>query len=208
MANLGKGYTFGATESVTAAKLHSLVELGTVSGIVNADISALAAIEESKILPDGNRFVDLSGDQSINGEKEFIGDVIFSGTIDMSAATITGAVPAGCILLWSGAISAIPTGWALCDGNNGTPDLTDRFVIHADADSGGTNDVGDTGGAHTHDHSVPFDGWTTTSGCQDGKIMSLPVQDIGSSKRASADNTTGSADSRPKYYALAYIMKT
>ncbi|MBA7678649.1 hypothetical protein ES703_86927 [subsurface metagenome] len=35
------------------------------------------------------------------------------------------------IVLWSGAIVDIPAGWALCDGNNGTPDLRDCFVIGA-----------------------------------------------------------------------------
>ncbi len=35
------------------------------------------------------------------------------------------------IVLWSGAVVDIPAGWALCDGNNGTPDLRDRFVIGA-----------------------------------------------------------------------------
>ena len=64
-------------------------------------------------------------------------------------SNIEAALPSGVIVMWSGAISAIPTGWVICDGNNGTPNLTDRFVIHADADSGGTNDVGDTGGSNT-----------------------------------------------------------
>lgn len=35
------------------------------------------------------------------------------------------------IVLWSGAIVDIPAGWALCDGNNGTPDLRNAFVIGA-----------------------------------------------------------------------------
>jgi microcystin-dependent protein len=54
--------------------------------------------------------------------------------------------PSGGIIMWSGAIANIPSGWFICDGTNGTPDLTGRFVVHADADSGGTYDVGDTGG--------------------------------------------------------------
>ncbi len=58
-------------------------------------------------------------------------------------------VPPGGIIMWSGAIANIPAGWSLCDGNNGTPNLTDRFVLHADADSGGANNVGDTGGSNT-----------------------------------------------------------
>ena len=47
-----------------------------------------------------------------------------------STASITD-VPAGIIALWSGASNAIPTGWTLCDGNNSTPDLRDKFLIGA-----------------------------------------------------------------------------
>ena len=43
--------------------------------------------------------------------------------------------PVGGIILWSGLISAIPTGWALCDGTNGTPDLRNKFIIGAYSDS-------------------------------------------------------------------------
>ena len=37
--------------------------------------------------------------------------------------------PDGGIILWSGTIASIPVGWALCNGANGTPDLTDKFII-------------------------------------------------------------------------------
>lgn len=42
-----------------------------------------------------------------------------------------GPVPAGGIIMWSGAITAIPTGWALCDGTAPTPDLRNRFIVGA-----------------------------------------------------------------------------
>ena len=38
-------------------------------------------------------------------------------------------VPGGFIGMWSGSAETIPTGWALCDGTNGTPDLTERFIL-------------------------------------------------------------------------------
>ena len=34
----------------------------------------------------------------------------------------------GIIVAWSGSVANIPTGWALCDGTNGTPDLRGRFL--------------------------------------------------------------------------------
>lgn len=54
-----------------------------------------------------------------------------------------GFVPQGGIIMWSGSIANTPSGWALCDGLNGTPDLTDRFVVGA----GNAYSVNDTGGA-------------------------------------------------------------
>jgi hypothetical protein len=62
------------------------------------------------------------------------------------------AVTKGIICMWSGAVDAVPWGWALCDGTNGTPDLRDRFIVGA----GSTYAKGATGGAtsvnlaHTH----------------------------------------------------------
>ena len=47
--------------------------------------------------------------------------------------------------MWSGA--TVPTGWALCDGSNGTPDLRDQFIVG----SGSTYSIDDTGGAATID---------------------------------------------------------
>ena len=55
----------------------------------------------------------------------------------------TGGIPSGGIIMWSGAIANIPEGWALCDGQNSTPDLRDRFIIGA----GDAYAVGATGGA-------------------------------------------------------------
>lgn len=41
----------------------------------------------------------------------------------------SGNIPQGGIIMWSGTNASIPAGWALCNGSNGTPDLTDKFVI-------------------------------------------------------------------------------
>jgi len=54
-----------------------------------------------------------------------------------------GVVPSGGIIMWSGSVASIPSGWFLCDGTNSTPDLRDRFVVGA----GSSYAVGATGGA-------------------------------------------------------------
>lgn len=60
-----------------------------------------------------------------------------------------GSIPAGIIAMWSGLLSAIPSGWLLCDGANGTPDLRSVFIKGAAAGA----DPGATGGAATHSHT-------------------------------------------------------
>ena len=36
--------------------------------------------------------------------------------------------PAGTILAWTGDTSSVPSGWTICDGRSGTPDLRKRFL--------------------------------------------------------------------------------
>jgi microcystin-dependent protein len=92
----------------------------------------------------------------------------------------TGAtIPAGLISMWSGSIGSIPSGWYLCDGSNGTPNLTDRFIIGA----GSTYAVNGTGGAtsvtlvtanmpaHTHTATVTDPGHTHTLAFSAGSTM-------------------------------------
>lgn len=55
------------------------------------------------------------------------------------------SIPSGIIAMWSGASNAIPTGWVLCNGQNGTPDLRNRFIVGA----GSSYSVGNTGGSDT-----------------------------------------------------------
>ena len=60
---------------------------------------------------------------------------------------IANIVPVGSILMWSGSVGSIPIGYALCDGQNGTPDLRGRFVLGADdGKSDSSYSVGTRGG--------------------------------------------------------------
>ncbi len=49
--------------------------------------------------------------------------------ISSSTVATNGNVPVGGIIMWSGTIASIEPGWSLCDGSNGTPDLTDKFIV-------------------------------------------------------------------------------
>jgi len=59
------------------------------------------------------------------------------------------SIPAGLIAMWHGLLVNIPTGWNLCDGTNGTPDLRSNFVKGAAAAA----NPGASGGAATHTHT-------------------------------------------------------
>jgi hypothetical protein len=76
---------------------------------------------------------------------------------NLGVAAAAFAVPSGGIIMWSGSIGSIPSGWFICDGANGTPDLRNRFLVGA----GSTYAVGASGGsanaivvAHTHTGST------------------------------------------------------
>jgi microcystin-dependent protein len=71
-------------------------------------------------------------------------DGVTASTAALNTAS-THYVPSGGIIMWSGSIAAIPTGWVLCNGSNSTPDLRNRFVVGA----GSSYNPGNTGGAST-----------------------------------------------------------
>lgn len=49
MASLNRGQTFSVTETITNSKLHALVDSGSVTNIVNADIDSNAGIVDTKL---------------------------------------------------------------------------------------------------------------------------------------------------------------
>jgi microcystin-dependent protein len=137
------------------------------------------------------------------------------------------------ISLWYGSIGSVPTGWYLCDGTNGTPDLRDRFIVGA----GTSYAVGATGGsanhtlttaempAHTHaatsvvtdtghSHVLQYASGLLGSGSSGG------LKQVGTSSTdpaftgisvATTNASVGSGTSFSilnPYYALAYVMKS
>lgn len=140
------------------------------------------------------------------------GDLTVGGTISGF-----GTAPIGGIIMWSGAQSAIPTGWQLCDGSNGTPDLRNKFVIGA----GGKYSVNQTGGEENvtlslqnipaHNHMYKYAG----AGIAGVWINDNTFYKVGSSggnvaytENAGGKNgATVAHNNMPPYYALCYIMR-
>ena len=144
-------------------------------------------------------------------------------TTAFATAVAAAAFPVGGIIMWSGSVASIPSGWVLCNGSNGTPDLRNRFVVGA----GSTYAVDATGGSadaivvsHTHTATVTDPGHNHTSlitpaGSINSGGVDLAYFTTGNTGTATTGITvtnasTGSSGTNanlPPYYALAYIMK-
>lgn len=146
------------------------------------------------------------------------------------ASTSTGTtIPTGMISLWYGSIGSVPTGWYLCDGTNGTPDLRDRFIVGA----GSTYSVAATGGStdaivvsHTHTatstvtdpgHNHTYSVVSTTGGAGGGTASYTNTASITTGSRTTgvtvattnaSSGVSGTNANLPPYYALAYVMKS
>lgn len=116
------------------------------------------------------------------------------------------ANPIGTITLWSGSIGSIPAGFLLCDGNNGTPDLRDRFVQGA----GGSKAVDVTGGLDDHAHTGTGTGHVHQSMVSVNGSGSGPAEmwdAFSTSSNQSVNINTDTQPNVPPFYALAYIMR-
>lgn len=139
--------------------------------------------------------------------------------------TQIAGVPVGTICAW--AKPDIPEGWALCDGQNGTPDLRGRFVLgasedHAIGEVGGSEEVTltiDQMPKHHHDERVRGAGgtgtqnllYTSTPSDADvsGRLIKQDALESGTARQQYTKDTGSDQphDNMPPYYALVYIMK-
>lgn len=138
---------------------------------------------------------------------------------------VTPSIKKGIVGMWLGSIASIPAGWSICDGNNGTLDLRDKFVKAGNS----LVNNGATGGSNTHSHTaIPHThtsvshthtGYSSASGSgaqqawTDGSNMShyqhthgvTNVQSVAAT--FSTDGMTcGSSSNQPAYRTVAYIQ--
>jgi len=137
--------------------------------------------------------------------------------VAQTIADTTKLIPPGVIVMWSGLIADIPIGWLLCNGENNTPDLRDKFIVGASVDKDGValttvkKTPMKTGGEHEHKLTV-------------SEIPSHSHKQIffkGNGEYPHRNGGTGNSKWRhstkvggdkphencPPFYALAYIMK-
>ena len=202
------------------------------SGINNAIRELMAQLKDMQSGTDGDNFT-VGGNLSVTGTTTLTGaataptpSVSDDSTKVATTAFVRDIIPSGVIVMWSGSIATIPSGWYLCDGNNSTPDLRNRFIVGA----GSTYSVAGTGGSAdaivvSHTHSITDSGHTHGSAAGSGFISNGGSESLAGggdlafarpSTTASATtgisiSTTGSSGTNanlPPYYALAYIMKS
>lgn len=88
---------------------------------------------------------------------------------DIIDLIIRRGVPVGGIMEWSGTTDNIPEHWALCDGNNGTPNLSGTFVRAA----GPGVAPHSSGGSATHRHEVALSGPHLHTGTVQETVLTL-----------------------------------
>lgn len=165
VANFGSDGNVGIGTSVNPTG-YKFAVVGSIHGSSNLNVIGSATI---------------TGSISTNGSLTVQGNTTLAGSLDIdtipqaTSATnynflvqqanqvvkqvAAAPIPVGGIIMWSGNISDIPSGWNLCDGTNTTPNLVNKFIVGASADLSGvakTNIEGSytvTGGATSHNHS-------------------------------------------------------
>lgn len=158
---------------ITAGTMQNLLPLsgGIMQGplsmngndFTNANIDA-STIDNSVIANSPVRGeVDVTSNEFVvptGGAAPTIGgnEVWHAGNLDPDTLPFVPAV-SGVIVMWYGVAGAVPSGWVLCDGENDTPDLRDRFVVgaggslaptHLSSPGGATSAVSTFAGSHDH----------------------------------------------------------
>jgi microcystin-dependent protein len=208
--------------ALAAGQIFRFIAAATNTGGVTLNINSIGARAITK-----NGTTPLSAnDILINSAVQ----VLYDGT-QFQLLNIAAVIPPGVITMWSGSIATIPSGWLLCNGSNGTPDLRNRFVIGAFQDTAGvayttiTGADTQTGGtkdaivvSHTHTATVTDPGHFHTAAALSGtNVNGNPGAQVGSGNTGTATtgisvaiSTTGSSGTNANlvpYFALAYIMK-
>ena len=182
------------------------------SGINNAIREVMAHLKDFQTGTSGDPFtnsstVTSSGTLSVTGSLTLDGSAGTSGQVIVSQGsgntpTWGNAFVAGMIMMWSGTIATIPSGWLLCDGTSGTPDLRNKFIIGANADDGGAAKTSVTGSA------------TQTGGSKDAIVVShthtASVTDPGHlhATKGTQSASNGLSESRPTNFGAGNSLES
>lgn len=142
-----------------------------------------------------------------------------------SGGSFGGITPIGGVIMFNGAFATIPANWQLCDGTNGTPDMTNQFVYGTNTegellDAGGSADAVIVEHNHTmdnsgnHNHSVTaarsIGGFTDNGGAPDQRVTQQTFNSGSDGNHSHTINNTGVAGTDlniPPHIKLAFIQR-
>ena len=162
---------------------------------------------------DADQFVSFFGANSGNRPNRVDNDFTYNPstntlTVGTIVSTVGGAFVTGMIIAWYGNTGNIPTGFVLCDGNNNTPDLRDRFIVGA----GSAYSPGATGGSKdavlvSHFHTT--ENFVGRSNYAEPRNFGVGTDgNLNSTGNTDTKGEDGTNKNLPPYHALCYIMKT
>lgn len=158
-----------------------------------------------------------AGETKVTGSLNITGDkVMMAAGTSFEIGGVSAVIPSGVIVMWSGSVNNIPSGWLLCDGKNGTPNLQNRFIVGA----GNEYEVGDTGGKDyvqlsvlelpSHSHTVTMYGGDLVASWSKSDNFFTTYDKYSSYKHNVTTSAVGNNvahENRPPFYALCFIMK-
>lgn len=135
-------------------------------------------------------------------------DVGFITEVSSGSGSTTDSLPSGAIIMWSGLV--VPQGWAICDGENGTPNLIGKFIkaTYMPGNTGGANEVTLTND-NLPEHKHTFYNYLTqvhgNTEINDG-TMTINGETVTVGKVGKSDNPTRRADTANSSFSdIPYI---
>lgn len=212
----------------------SVSGITTLSGPVNVQSNVTVdarTIVRSLTVDDG---ATITGGTTVNGSlsisDENVGLALAAGT-PFTIGGVNAAIPKGVIVMWSGSAANVPAGWALCDGQDGRPDLRGRFILGAGTPSNADlakqfSDAGvalaehNAGGEvrHTlsvdempsHSHSMTLYGADLNASWDNDNYFYTTFAKYSGNKNTPGTSSAGGGkphNNMPPFFTLCYIIK-
>lgn len=168
---------------------------------------------------------------SVAGTTAIAGNATVGGTLGVTGViTGPGTIPIGGIIMWNG--SVVPSGWQLCDGSNGTPNLLNRFILGGNSystsawresitgsatSSGGNKDaivvshthtLTDPGHSHSYTNQVYADSGLGGGGSPVPYLQTTSTTGTNTTGITIASaGSSGTNQNLPPYFVLAFIQR-
>lgn len=131
--------------------------------------------------------------------------------IKTNITALQDAMPVGSIIMFNGKAEDIPSGWAICDGTNGTPNLIDRFILastYAGGTGGNSQITLSVSQLPPHRHRLKKCWYGKSDNADDRQVVRWDGSVSTNAQILTEETGLGMPiDIMPPYYRLIYIMK-